>query len=67
MARFRRNLLRLGVGKVQSLAAMFLTLAFVFAFLFAPGALAQNSKKKKNQPPPVDNDNAHPVVPLSDE
>jgi len=67
MARFRRNLLRLSVGKVRSLAAVFLTLAFVLASLFAPGALAQNNKKKKNQPPPVDNDNAHPVVPLSDE
>ena len=67
MAGFRRNFLsERRIGRVRPFAATFLTVAFVFASLFAPGALAQN-KKKKNQPPPIDNDNAHPVVPLSDE
>jgi len=42
--------------------AMLLTLAF------APAMQAQNDKKKKkNEPPKVNNDSANPVVPLSDE
>jgi len=67
MAGFRRNCL---FGKnekmVRALAALFLTIAIALAF--TPGASAQNNKKKKNQPTPtVENDNAHPVVPLTDE
>jgi len=50
--------------KLRLFTALFLTLAVSLAS--APGAYAQN-KKKKNEPPKVNNDNANPVVPLTDE
>lgn len=69
MAGFRRNLLH-GKGKKleRPLTALLLMFAVLLSLVLAPGAFAQSNKKKKNQPPsPVDNDNAHPVVPLTDE
>jgi ketosteroid isomerase-like protein len=67
MPEFCRDFLLEKLRRMRPLAALFLTFAFAFSLAFAPGAFAQNNKKKKNQPPPVDNDNAHPVVPLNDE
>jgi ketosteroid isomerase-like protein len=69
MAQFRRNF---SFGKNEKAARvlipLLLTIAVALSLAFAPGAFAQNNKKKKNQPPPtVNNDNAHPVVPLTDE
>ncbi|MBS1841357.1 MAG: nuclear transport factor 2 family protein [Acidobacteria bacterium] len=49
----------------KALCAMAAALMVLVAL--APGAFAQNKKKKNQPPPPVDNDNAHPVVPLTDE
>jgi len=43
-------------------------MAMAISLAAAPGAAAQNNKKKKkNEPPKVNNDNANPVVPLTDE
>jgi len=67
MAGFRRNLLH-GKKLERPLTALLLMFAVMLSLGFAPDAFAQNNKKKKNQPPPpVDNDNAHPVVPMTDE
>jgi len=56
----RKTLPRLAIALLATLA-MALSLA-------APGAHAQNDKKKKkNEPPKVNNDNTNPVVPLTDE
>jgi ketosteroid isomerase-like protein len=63
----RRDILLKEIGRMQPFVALFLTLVVALSSSFAPVALSQNNKKKKNQPPTVDNDNAHPVVPLSDE
>jgi ketosteroid isomerase-like protein len=64
MAGFRGIELR---GKrFRLFTALFLTLAVTLPPASAPGARAQN-KKKKNDPVKVNNDNANPVVPLTDE
>jgi ketosteroid isomerase-like protein len=63
MAGFQNEKIR----SVRPYVAIFLALTIALSLAFAPGAQAQNNKKKKNQPPTVDNDNAHPVVPLTDE
>jgi ketosteroid isomerase-like protein len=56
----RRKALRLAVALLATLA--------IAVSLSVPGAHAQNDKKKKkNEPPKVNNDNANPVVPLTDE
>jgi len=48
--------------------ALLATLALGLALATAPAAQGQNNKKKKkNEPPQVNNDNANPVVPLTDE
>ena len=48
--------------------ALLATLALGLALATAPAAQGQNNKKKKkNEPPKVNNDNANPVVPLTDE
>jgi len=48
--------------------ALLATLALGLALAAAPAAQGQNNKKKKkNEPPTVNNDNANPVVPLTDE
>ena len=47
---------------------MITMMGILCALAVAPGASAQNNKKKKkNEPPKVNNDNANPVVPLTDE
>lgn len=67
MESFRKDLPNEKMSMARQFVALLLTLAFALALVFAPGAIAQN-KKKKNQPPPVvENDNAHPVVPMTDE
>jgi len=49
-------------GAAVAAVAVLLSLAMV------AGAAAQNDKKKKkNEPPKINNDNANPVVPLTDE
>jgi ketosteroid isomerase-like protein len=66
MVGFRRNLLK-GERKGSRLhAALFLSLVVALSLASAPDAHAQN-KKKKNEPPKVNNDSANPVVPLTDE
>ena len=56
---------RKALRRMTALVAM---LAMAFSLAAAAGASAQNDKKKKkNEPPKVNNDNANPVVPLSDE
>jgi ketosteroid isomerase-like protein len=53
---------------MRALTALFTGLAVVFCLAAAPGARGQNDKKKKkNEAPKVNNDNANPVVPLTDE
>src|SRR5256886_15848541 len=53
---------------LRLMMALLATLAIAFTQADAPGASAQNNKKKKkNEPPKVNNDNANPVVPLTDE
>ncbi len=53
---------------MRALAAMAAALVILLALMAMPGSSAQNDKKKKkNEPPKVNNDNANPVVPLSDE
>ncbi len=53
---------------LRLLTALLGTLAIALALATAPGAQGQNDKKKKkNEPPKVNNDNANPVVPLTDE
>jgi len=49
--------------------ALLAALAIALSLATAPGTHAQNDKKKKkkNEPPKVNNDNANPVVPLTDE
>jgi len=53
---------------LRLMMALLATMAIGFSLAVAPGASAQNNKKKKkNEPPKVNNDNANPVVPLTDE
>ena len=53
---------------LRLMMALLATMAIAFSLAVAPGASAQNNKKKKkNEPPKVNNDNANPVVPLTDE
>lgn len=58
-----------GRPKAMRLAmALLATLAVAFSLTVAPRAYGQNEKKKKkNEPPKVNNDSANPVVPLTDE
>jgi ketosteroid isomerase-like protein len=59
--RNRRKMLRISM-------ALLAGLAIAFCLVAAPAAQCQNDKKKKkNEPPKVNNDNANPVVPLTDE
>ena len=53
---------------LRPMMALLATMAIAFSLAVAPDASAQNNKKKKkNEPPKVNNDNANPVVPLTDE
>ena len=53
---------------LRLMMALLATIAIGFSLAVAPDASAQNNKKKKkNEPPKVNNDNANPVVPLTDE
>src|SRR5258708_6213416 len=53
------------IGRLGALIAM---LGMLCALAVASGAQGQNDKKKKkNEAPKVNNDNANPVVPLTDE
>lgn len=68
MARFRTKFLRAPSKAWRLTMALLATMAMAFSLAAAPGAAAQNNKKKKkNEPPKVNNDNANPVVPLTDE
>jgi ketosteroid isomerase-like protein len=66
MAGFRGNILGKASKPTRPFAALFLVLAIVLSLASAPGAHAQN-KKKKNQPEKVDNNSTNPVVPMTDE
>ena len=53
---------------IRRFVALITMMGILCALAVAPGASAQNNKKKKkNEPPKVNNDNANPVVPLTDE
>ena len=53
---------------IRRFVALITMVGILCALAVAPGASAQNNKKKKkNEPPKVNNDNANPVVPLTDE
>ena len=53
---------------LRLMMALLATLAIAFSLAVVPGTSARNNKKKKkNEPPKVNNDNANPVVPLTDE
>jgi ketosteroid isomerase-like protein len=53
---------------IRRFVALITMMGILCALAVAPGASAQNNKKKKkNEPPQVNNDNANPVVPLTDE
>jgi len=53
---------------MRALGATLAALCMMLALATAPSAHAQNDKKKKkNEPPKVDNNSANPVVPLTDE
>lgn len=68
MAGFQISVLNNRNKALRLAMALLATIAIVFSLAAAPGASAQNDKKKKkNEPPKVNNDNANPVVPLSDE
>jgi len=68
MAGFRINLLNDRHKTLRLAMALLAMAAIAFSLAAAPGAAAQNNKKKKkNEPPKVNNDNANPVVPLTDE
>lgn len=67
MAGFGRNFLgdqRRGMRAAMALIAI---LTVVVSLIAAPRAHGQNDKKKKKNPPMINNDNANPVVPLTDE
>jgi ketosteroid isomerase-like protein len=66
MVGFRRNLLKGERKGSRLLTALFLSLVVALSLASALGAHAQN-KKKKNEPPKVDNSSANPIVPLTDE
>jgi ketosteroid isomerase-like protein len=67
MAGFRRVISHNESTAMRSFAAIFVALAMMLSLALAPGAHAQNKKKKNAPPPTVENDNAHPVVPMTDE
>jgi len=68
MARFCTKFFKAPDKTWRLAMALLATMAMAFSLAVAPGASAQNDKKKKkNEPPKVNNDNANPVVPLSDE
>ena len=68
MARLRTKFFKAPDKTWRLAMALLATMAMAFSLAVAPGASAQNDKKKKkNEPPKVNNDNANPVVPLSDE
>src|SRR6266436_9609913 len=68
MAGFRSRNSRGRSKMMRALAAMAAALVILLALMAMPGASAQNNKKKKkNEPPKVNNDNANPVVQLTDE
>src|SRR4029077_12070858 len=68
MAGFGAARLKTECKALRRMTALVAMLAILLALAAAPGASAQNDKKKKkNEPPKVNNDNANPVVPLSDE
>jgi ketosteroid isomerase-like protein len=66
MAGFRGNISGKASKPTRPFAALLLVLAVVLSLVSAPGAHAQN-KKKKNQPEKVDNNSTNPVVPMTDE
>lgn len=66
MTGFRGNISGKASKPTRPFAALFLVLAVVLSLVSAPGAHAQN-KKKKNQPEKVDNNSTNPVVPMTDE
>jgi ketosteroid isomerase-like protein len=66
MAGFRENISGKASKPTRPFAALFLVLAVVLSLVSAPGAHAQN-KKKKNQPEKVDNNSTNPIVPMTDE
>jgi ketosteroid isomerase-like protein len=66
MAGFRRNTSGNASKPTRLFAVLLLVLAVAISLASAPGAHAQN-KKKKNQPEKVDNNSANPLVPLTDE
>jgi len=68
MAGFGTGFCNKGRKALRLMMALLATMAIAFLLAVAPGASAQNNKKKKkNEPPKVNNDNANPVVPLTDE
>ena len=68
MGGFRTIFLQNRQKALRLAMALLATLAIALSLAIAPGAHAQNDKKKKkNEPPKVNNDNANPVVPLTDE
>jgi ketosteroid isomerase-like protein len=66
MGGFRGNISGKSSKPTRPFAALLLVLAVVLSLVSAPGAHAQN-KKKKNQPEKVDNNSTNPVVPMTDE
>src|SRR5262249_42195209 len=68
MAGFSKIELGAGNKRLKRFMSALLMLSVAFAVILAPGVQAQNDKKKKKgDPPKVNNDSANPVVPMSDE
>ena len=67
MVGLRGNVFHKESKKWRSVATIFLMLAITLPLALAPGAHAQNDKKKKKNQPLINNDSANPVVPMTDE
>ncbi|HWZ96297.1 MAG TPA: nuclear transport factor 2 family protein [Candidatus Dormibacteraeota bacterium] len=67
MAGFNKVIFNGESKTAQRITALIVTLAVALSFGFAPDAHAQNKKKKNAPQPTINNDSAHPVVPLTDE